>query len=161
MAHCIKQMEDLNATMPIAQIPQHISELEAKKKQLSEDIEKLETKELDLNVRVRILREKSVDLGDEYQQVADLKLELKKYGLDTNDLESFAKMIKEADELGYDVHLIASKLAYWDKLEKKQTDLGLAILELEGKKEALEHKKNSSEVASNYLRTHGYSAPET
>ena len=69
-------------------------------------------------------------------------------------------MIKEADDLGYDVHLIASKLAYWDKLEKKETDLGLAILELEGKKEALELKKNPSEVASSYLRTHGYSTCE-
>jgi hypothetical protein len=154
MASFIKQMEDLNATMPIAQIPNYISELDAEKNRISEDIEKLKTKELDLKVRVRILEEKSVDLGDEYQQFADLKLQFKKYGIDTNDLASFAKMIKEADELGYDVRLIASKLAYSDKLEKKVTDLGLSILELEGKKEALEHKKK-------YLRTHGYSTSET
>lgn len=66
------------------------------------------------------------------------KLELEKFGLKLNDLESFAQTVRKAKELGYDAQLIGSKLAYWDELQKKQTDLEFSILELEGKKANLE-----------------------
>ena len=140
MANCIKQVEDLTKTMTIAQIPLYISELAEKKKQLSKDIEKLEVEELDTKVKVQLLNKKAKDLGEEYQQFAEIKLELKKYGLEIADLESFAQTIKQAHELGFDAHLIGSKLRYWDELEKKEQDLEEHNLQLEWTKERLEQQ---------------------
>jgi hypothetical protein len=48
--------------------------------------------------------------------------------------------VKQARELGFDAHLIGSKLQYWDKLEKEEQDLEQKILELERNKEILEHQ---------------------
>lgn len=117
LADYTKQMQDLAATMPIAEIPQYISELDAKKKQKLEEIEKLEIAELGLRVNVNILKENEKNLGEEFRQFAGIKSELKKKWLEIDDLESFATTVKEADELRFDVHLIGSKLRYWDELE--------------------------------------------
>ncbi len=138
MAHFIKQMEDLSAAMPIPQIPQHISELESKKKQLSEEIDKLEIDELDLKANVAIRKKEAKDLGDEFQQFARSKSELKKYGLEISNVASFAETVKEAHKLGYDGHLIGSKLRYWDDLKKKEMNVLESINKLVRKKEALE-----------------------
>lgn len=160
-ANCIKQMEDLTRTMTIAQIPQYISELAEKKKQLSKDIERLEVDELDTKVKVQLLNKKAKDLGEEYQQFAEIKLELKKYGLEIGDLESFAQTVKQAHELGFDAHLIGSNLAQWDELKKEKTDLALDVLKLKGDKENLEHKKDPYRAMSNYLESVDYSTSET
>jgi hypothetical protein len=157
MADCIKQMEDLNATMPIAQIPQYISELEAEKNRISEDIDKLKTDELKLKTNIY----KSLDRGGEYQQFIDLKLELKKYGLDMSHLSSFTKMIKQAHELGYDAHLIGSKIAYLDNLYKEENELEESVRDLKREKELLEHKRNPSQSAAKYLDSIGYPISET
>lgn len=117
--------------MPIARIPQYISELEENKKQLSEDTEKLKVDELDMKARVYVLNKKTEGQGEEFQQFAGIKSELKKYGLEFNDLESFVETVRKAEELGYDVHLIGSKLVYWDELNKNETDLEEKILQLE------------------------------
>ena len=72
--------------------------------------------------KVDALKKGANDLGDEFQ-LAGIKLELKKYELEINDLALFAKAVKEADEHGHDGHLIGSRLAYWDELEQKELDL--------------------------------------
>ena len=138
MAHFIQQVEDLAGTMPIAQIPQYIAELDAKKKQISEDIENLEAEELDRKAKVEILKKEQKDLGREFQQFSDCMLELKKYGLEFNDLESFAETVKQAQELGYDAHLIGSKLRYWDELRKREFALEESVHRLKLQKERLE-----------------------
>lgn len=120
IANCIKQMEELTGTVTLAQIPQYISELEERKRQLLEDIEKLKVEESHTRVRLDLLNRRTKDLGEEFQQFADIKLELKDYGLEIDDLEAFAETVKKAHELGFDAHLIGSKLRYWDELETKE-----------------------------------------
>lgn len=157
LAYCIKQMEDLAATMPISHIPQHISELDAKKKQILVDVDKLRIDELDMKARVDILKREAHDRHEEFQQFSGIKTELKKYGLEIGDLESFARVVKEADELGYDAHLIGSKLTYWDQLEKKELERAESVLKLERKKEALEQRIGQLEAKKKYDFSHGYS----
>jgi hypothetical protein len=140
MAYTVKQMEELAGTMTIAQIPQYISELEQKKKQLSEDIEKLRVNELDMQTRVELLKNKAKDLGEEFQLFAGSISELKKYGLKIEDVESFAETVKEAHDLGYDGHLIGSKLRYWNGLKEQEMALLESIAKLKLRKERLENR---------------------
>jgi hypothetical protein len=146
MAHTVKQMEDLAGTMTIAQIPQYISELEQKKKQLSEDIEKLRVNELDMQTRVELLKNKAKDLGEEFQLFAGSISELKKYGLEIEDVESFATTVKVAHDLEYDGHLIGSKLRYWNELKEQEQDLLESIAKLKIKKEWLENRTGHYEA---------------
>lgn len=139
MAYFIKQMQELAGTMQVAQIPRHISELDSKK-QLLQEIEDLEAEELDMKVKVDILKGKEKHMGSDFQQFADIKLELGKYDLKFDDLELFMQTVKEAKELGYHAHLIGSKLRYWDELQKKELERELNILKLEHKEVTLDHQ---------------------
>jgi hypothetical protein len=121
-----------------------------------EEIEKLEIVELDMKAKVDILKEKEKDLGEELQQFAGAKSKLKKYRLEIDDLLSFANMLKEADELGYDARLIGSRIAYWDELEKKELDLAESVLKLEQKKDFLEQRIRHLEAKQRYYSAHGY-----
>lgn len=156
MAYCVKQMQDLTGTITIAQIPQYISELDAQKTQTLENIDELKTTELDMKARVDMLKKEAKDLGEQLQQFAGIKSELKKYGLEIDNIESFGQTVKVAHELGYDAHLIGSKLRYWNDLEKTHTDLAASVLELEQKKDLLEQRISHLEAKQRYYSSHGY-----
>jgi hypothetical protein len=114
--------------------------LEQKKKKLSEEIEKLRVKELDRRTTVDLLDKKAKDLGEEFQLFAGSISELKKYGLEIEDVESFAKTVKIAHDLGYDDHLIGSKLRYWNELKEQQMKLLESINKLQRRKEWQENR---------------------
>jgi hypothetical protein len=109
--------------MPIDQLPHYISQQIIKKDQVSQEIEKLNVAKSEMQLRVDNLEKKSDELQFELDQFCSFKQELQKYGIELDDIESLAKVVKGADQLGYDAKSIVSELLNYGIFISKKGEL--------------------------------------
>lgn len=96
MAYCIKQMEDLASTMPVKQIPQYISELDAKKKQLLQEIEELDLTKLDTQVKMLTALDKANVTQRDLEEYCELRKTIGEFAVFTDDPLAFLKSLIES-----------------------------------------------------------------
>jgi hypothetical protein len=100
MAYCIKQMEDLASTMPIKQIPQYISELDAKKKQLVQEIEELDLANLKTQAKMLTALDKANVTQRDLEKYCELRDALGEFAVFTDDPVAFLKSMTESRKKG-------------------------------------------------------------
>jgi hypothetical protein len=113
IAYNTKQILDLAGSIPLSQIPDYIQEKTIEKRKIEEDIAKLGQEELEAKATLQqALNEKKVSLA-ELEQFSNLKVELDKLGISTENVQHTIRTINGARKLGHNVDKIVMVLSNW------------------------------------------------
>jgi hypothetical protein len=126
IAYYLDELLKFSRDIPLSQIPDYIKQRTNEKNTLEKEMERLQEKIKQLEEERLVaeeLRETSLEnermTSSEIKWYSDLKTELKKYRIPTEDLSLFAKAVHGITQYGYDVNKIIAEFSELDFLRRQ------------------------------------------
>jgi len=159
LSHDLKLLTDLSESVPWDEIPAHIDEQIARKKNLEEEIQTLESVASEAKRRLASAMEDEAVTITDLNEFSNFRREMDKHQVAMVDAPLTIRTINDVRELGYDVNTLVSKVSNFEQLQIVEKELKISVDFSTKRKDKLEsdckYFESQIEVHSQTLAIYG------